>query len=128
MIFDYFFIKFYNGILKSSVPEYPRFGAGFFFGLFINLNIIAISGVLSKLDILPFIYSNKIIATISTPVLVVIVFLIYNKSRVENIKSKFAKDEFRPQKKKINIIFVLYVVLSILANCILPWWKPGYLP
>ena len=128
MIFDYFFFKFYNGILKSSVPEFPRFGASFFFGLFINLNIFEISGVLSKLDILPFIYNNKTIAWISTPIMVVITLLIYNKSRFETIKLKFSEEDFRPKKKKLNIIFILYIVLTILLFFTLPWWKSGYLP
>ncbi len=128
MIFDYFFLKFYNGILKSSIPEHPRFYTSLVFGLFTNFTIFEVSGILSKLDILPFLYHNKTIAWISTPIIVTIVFLIYNKNRIEAIKLKFTKEEFKPKKKKFNIIFVLYIVLTILAAFILPLYKPGYLP
>ena len=129
MIFDYFFFKFYQGILKSSVPELPRFGASLVFGLLINLSVFEISMVLAKLDILPFIYpDNKTIQYLSTPFVVAIVFLIYNNSRIDAIKLKFAEDEFKPMKRKLNIAFTLWIVLTILVIFIIPWWKPGYLP
>jgi len=128
MIFSFFFLKFYNGILKSSVPDHPRFGASLLFGLFANLNIFEISSVLSKLNILPFIYSNKTIATISTPIIVAIIFLLYKNSRIESIKTKIAEEEFKPKKKTLNIAFILYLVFTILIFVTLPWWKPGYLP
>ena len=128
MIFDYFFLKFYNGILKSSL-DFPRFGASLTFGLLVNLNIFETSMVLAKLDILPFIYpDNKPILYISTPVIAAILFLLYNKNRIEAIKLKFSKDELKPMKRKLNIAFILYIVLSIVSVFILAWWKPGYLP
>ena len=128
MIFDYFFLKFYNGILKSSL-DFPRFGASLTFGLLVNVNIVEISIVLAKLDILPFLYpDNKPILYISTPIIATVIFLGYNKNRIEAIKLKFTKDELKPMKRKLNIAFTLYIVLSILAIFILAWWKPGYLP
>ena len=76
MIFDYFFLKFYNFSLKSSLPEIPRHVASFLFGLFINLNLVEISAFLAKLDILPFIYpiDDKTIAFLSTPIIVPLSF------------------------------------------------------
>jgi len=128
MIFDYFFFKFYNGILKSSL-DFPRFGASLTFGLLVNVNIFEINMVLAKLDIFPFIYpDNKPILYMSTPIIAAVIFLLYNKNRIEAIKSKFSKDEFKPMKRKLNFAFVLYLVLSILAVYIIAWWKPGYLP
>jgi len=127
MIFDYFFLKFYNGILKSSAPEWPRFGASLFFGLFINLNLLIVNGILSKLDILPFLYNDKTIAYMSTPIIATIIFLVYNKSKIDAIKLKFSAEEFKSKKKKLNVVFVFYLVFSILANLILVWYKPGYL-
>jgi hypothetical protein len=127
MIFDYFFFKFYKGILKSSVPEFPRFGASLFFGLHISLNILMLSAILAKLDILQCIY-NKTIAYMSTPVIAAVIFLVYNNTRIEVIKLKFAEDAFQPKKKKLNIIFVLYVVFTSLSIYLVAFWKPGYLP
>ena len=127
MIFDYFFFKFYNWILKTSIPEYPGFMASCFLGGIIMINMIMLNVLLAKLDILPFMY-NEIIYIIGLTVTVAIVFLIYNKSRIEVIKSKFAEDEFKPKKRTFNIIFVLFLVLTILAIFIVPSYKPGYLP
>jgi len=42
MIFDYFFLKFYYGCLKSGTPEFPRFGPSFSFGVLLVLNILNI--------------------------------------------------------------------------------------
>jgi len=127
MIFDFFFLKFYNGILKSSIPETPRFGASFFFGLFINVNILLLNMLLSKLNILPYVY-NKMVTTICLFIIVSILFLIYKKSRIEAIKLNFSEENFKSKKKKWNVIFTLYVVFTILAVFILPFYKPGYLP
>ena len=130
MIFDYFFFKLYNHYLNSKVPEYPRFLASTTFGLFLNFNLLDINTILAKSDILPFIYhfDDKIFAYLSTPVIATILFLIYNKNRIEVLKLKFAEEEFNPRKKKLNIIFALYIVLTILSFFVLPWWKPGYMP
>jgi len=53
MIFDYFFLKFYKGILKSSAPEFPRFMASLFLGCLVILDILHIDSLLAKLDIMP---------------------------------------------------------------------------
>jgi len=130
MIFDYFFLMFYNRSLKSSLPEIPRHVASFLFGLFININLIEVSVFLAIFlgipGILP--YDNKTIAYLSTPVIAIIIFIIYNKRRIEAIKLKFSKDEFQPMRKKLNIVFTLYIVLTILIGPILAYCNPGNLP
>jgi len=131
MIFDYFFLKFYKGILKSSIPEFPRFVTSWIFGIFINLNLLILSCLLAKSDILPFLYSKTSI-TIQLFVLVLFIYLRYNKNRIALIKSKYATfttdDEFFLRKKKFNIAFILYVIATILSIFVVPWIKPGYLP
>jgi len=132
MIFDYFFLKFYKGILKSSIPELPRFMASVLFGLFINLNLFVVSGTLDKLDILPFLYSKTSIV-IQLCIFVIFIYLRYNKNRIGLIKSKFATfttdDEFFFKKNKLNVVFILYVVVSILTLFLVgAFFKPGYLP
>ena len=129
MIFDYFFLMFYNRGLKSSLPEIPRHVASFLFGLFININLIEVSAFLAILGIpgiLP--YDNKTIAYMSTPIIAIILFLIYNKNRIEAVKIKFSKDEFKPMKKKLNVVFTLYIILTIIAIPILAYCNPGNLP
>ena len=132
MIFDYFFLKFYKGILKSSIPEFPRFMASWIFGIFINMNLFVVSGTLAKLDILPLLYS-KISITIQLFILVLFIYLRYNKNRIELIKSRFVTfttdDEFFFKKNKLNVVFILYLVVSILTLFLVgAFFKPGYLP
>jgi len=131
MIFDYFFLKFYKGILKSSIPEFPRFVTSVLFGLFINLNLLIISAIFAKLDILLFLYS-KTSAIIQLCILIIFFYFRYNKNRIALIKSKYATfttdDEFFLRKKKLNIVFILYVVVTIISIFLVPFFKPGYLP
>ena len=130
MIFDYFFLKFYNYYANSKVREFSRFYASITFGLFINFNVIEISMILAKLDILPFIYplDDKKISGVSTLILATILFLLYNKKRIESTKSKFSEDKYKSCKKNLNLAFSLYIVLTILAFFIMIFWKPNYLP
>ena len=133
MIFDYFFLKFYKGILKSSIPELPRFMASVLFGLFIHLNLFLISGILAKLDILPFLYSSNTLIIIQLVIIIFLIYLRYNKNRIEVIKLRFATfvtdDEFFLRKKKLNIAFILYLVVTILSLFLVgAFFKPGYLP
>jgi len=120
MIFDYFFLKFYKGILKSSIPELPRFMASVLFGLFIHLNLFLISGTLAKLDILPFLYSSNTLIIIQLVIIIFLIYLRYNKNRIALIKSEFVTfttdEEFFFKKNKLNVAFILYVVLTILST------------
>ena len=67
-------------------------------------------------------------AGIATIIIAAIVFIIYKKSRIEAIKLKFAEDKFKPKKKVWNIMFILYLVFTIVAFFALAFYKPGYLP
>ena len=58
----------------------------------------------------------------------IFMFLIYKNSRVEDIKLKFASDEFKSKKKILNILFVLYLVLTFILVFPVASYKPGYLP
>jgi len=128
MIFDYFFYKLYNIILKSGIPEFPRFYASIAFGLLINLNLFMVDTILSKQDVLSSIYNNNTVCYISTPVIAAIVFFVYNNRKIKMIKIKFAKDEFKYKKKKLDVVFILYAAFSLLFNLILACYKPGYIP
>ena len=126
MIFDYFFFKIYNAVLKSH-PEAPRFMASMLLGACISVNIFVTEIMLCKLDILSSsMYHNKIIQWISTPIIIIIVFFIYKKSRIEAIKLKFSEDRFIRKKKELSIIFVLYLVFTFLTLVTTPFYKPGY--
>ena len=126
MIFDYFFLKFYNGIMRNSIGV-PRFYASLVFGCIINVNILIIDTLLAKLDILPSLYDNTLIGT-GLVVLTALFFFRYTKSRMEAITAKFAEDDFQPKKKELNIMFVLFIVFTVLSAFIIPLYKPGYLP
>jgi len=126
MIFDYFFFKFYKIILKSGIPEFPRFYASLLLGGLINLNLLIFNTLLEKFDRVTYLFDN-IIAGISLSLIVAFIFIIYNNSRIEAIKLRFSAEEFQPKKKKLNILFVLYIVLTALAMFLVPLWEPGCL-
>ena len=127
MIFDYFFIKFYNGMLKSTIPEFPRFYASFLFGVLIVINLMTIDTIVCKLDILPFVF-NKPISIVCHLVITSIIYFRYKNSMVNALKFKFSDEAFKPKKETLNVMFVLFIVLTILAMFIVPLYKPGYLP
>ena len=127
MIIDYFYLKFYNGILKSSIPEFPRFMASLFFGCIVNIDILHINALLAKLDIMPYIL-DKTSILIGSIVISTLFFLRYNNTRFEAIRFRFTSSEFKPKKRKLNIFFILWLVITILASFLLPLYKPGYLP
>jgi len=86
-----------------------------------------ISGFLSKFDILPYIF-DKTTILISLATLVALIFLRYKNSRLETIKVIFTAEEFKQKKKTLNIIFVFYLVFTVLAMFLGPFYKPDYLP
>ena len=126
VVFDYFFLKLYNRIIKSDIG-FPRFYASVLLGGIININIILINTLLSKLDTLPYLF-NKTKIILCLIIIAIIIFFRYNKNRIETINLRFIDDYFSSKKKVLNIIFILYLMLTIIASLILPLWKPGYLP
>ena len=127
MIIDYFYLKFYNGILKSSIPEFPRFMASFVFGVLLSVNMLTLNALLAKIDILPYLF-DKSTSIGSLIIIVVIIYLRYKKSRTEAIILLFSAEEFKTKKKIFNIIFILWVTLSMPAVILVAFYKPGYLP
>jgi len=128
MIFDYFFLKLYNGTLKSSMPEFPRALPSLVLSLTIVVNLMIIDGFLAKLDILPSVFFHKYTVVISLIIMFIFLLLRYKNKRIAEIKIKFASDEFKPRKKILNIAFVLYLVLTYILVFLVASYKPGYLP
>ena len=126
MIFDYFFLKLYNGVIRASM-QFPRFGASLVLGCSVVYYLLAINALLAKSDFLPFVF-NKQIIVISIVIMIVSLILRYKDSRIEAMKLKFASDDFKPKKKILNILFVLYLVLALYIIIPISLYKPGYLP
>lgn len=127
MIFDYFFLKLYNRIIKSDIGL-PRFCASVLLGGVFFLNIMTIECLLAKLDILPAIFVNKTTTIIGGIIVTAIMYFIYNKNRIETIKLKVTKDDFKSKKKMLDIVFVSVIILTFIAMIFVPLYKPGYLP
>jgi len=127
MIFDYFFFKLYKIILKSGIPEFPRFYSSLLLGVLMILNLLIANTILEKFEIVSFMFNNNITAHISFFLIVSFNYFRYNNSRMEALKLRFSAEEFQPKKKKLNILFVLYIVITALAMFLVPLWEPGCL-
>jgi len=127
MIFDYFFLKLYNGVIKAQMP-FPRFGASLVLGGSIVFYFMIINGLSAKIDIIPFVFFNNYTIVISIIIMIVVVSLIYNNIRIEAIKLKFASDEYKPRKRILNVAFVLYLVFIYIFVILVASYKPGYCP
>jgi hypothetical protein len=125
MVFDYFFLKFYNWVSKYD-PEFSKLAASAFLGSLISLNLLVINGLLSKLGILPFIF-DKVIGAISIVILTAFIFLRFDKNRIEDVKLRFSSEKLKSKKRVLNVIFASYVVLTVLALFFGALYRPGYL-
>ena len=74
-MFDYLYYKLYQASLKSSLRDIPEFLAPIFLGGLISANILVISAFLSKIGLVPFLFSNSNQGGIFAFILIVITML-----------------------------------------------------
>lgn len=127
MIFKYLWYKLYRASLKSSLKEVPILFSGALFGLLLNLNIITLSALLSKLNIMPFIYQRTYYGTIINIITIILSWAYFSGSRAQSIIYKFSK-ETNKQRIKGNIYVAIYIFISVLSIFGIIFYKPGYLP
>jgi len=83
---DYLFYKLYRAHEKGSLYDIAEYAAIINFGLLIWLNIFAINGFLTKLNLIPFFYSNGYQAGLAVAVFILIsCFYFFHKKRWKNI-------------------------------------------
>lgn len=122
-MFDYLYYKLYQASLKSSLRDIPEFLAPIFLGGLISANILVISAFLSKIGLVPFLFSNSNQGGIFAFILIVITMLYYNKSRYKPILIKYSQ-ESEKERIKGNIIVALYVIISFLLIFLVAFFRP----
>lgn len=121
---DYLYYKLYQASLKSSLNDIPAFLASIFLGGLISVNVLVISAYLSKIDVLPFLFSDSRQASIFCFCLVILLMLIYSKKRYRKIVKKYSKEDEK-QRIRGNIAVAVYVAISFLSIFAVAFFKPG---
>jgi hypothetical protein len=123
---DYLYYRVYKYYDKKSLNNMPSFFAVLFSGGLIGLNILVFLIFLAKINLLPFLFSNKSAGILSL-ICALISFVYYKKSRREIVFQKYST-ETNAQRIKGTIIIFIYILLSIGSIFIVAFFKPGYLP
>ena len=125
---DYLYYKLYKVMLKSSVKDIAEYMAAVAMGALFGINIVIVSALFAKLDLLPFIYKTSTMGGTSTGILIIFIGLYYiYEKRYEKVIVKY-RNENKRQSLKGNIIISLYVLISFISIFLVAFFKPGYLP
>lgn len=123
-MFNYLYYKLYRASLKSSLQDIPAFFTAILMGTLLSTNILVITMLLFKLEIIPLHYSSKNQASISTFLLIALIGLYYNKRRRLVIFQEYEK-ESENKRKRGNMVVTLYVALSFISIFAVAFFKPG---
>jgi NADH:ubiquinone oxidoreductase subunit 5 (subunit L)/multisubunit Na+/H+ antiporter MnhA subunit len=123
---NYLYYKLYRAALKSSVKDIPVIAAAAWFSALIAANVLVVSGFLSKIISLPFVFANPKQGGWFTGILIVLVMLYYKKDKRESILEKYSQ-ESNEERKKGNAIVAVYVALSFLLIFAVAFFRPGKL-
>jgi hypothetical protein len=123
---NYLYYKLYQATLKSSLAEIPEFLAPIFLGGLICNNFIMLNAFMSKLDLIPFLFANKVQASIFSIITIILIMLYYKKERYQPILKKYSK-ESEKERIKGNIIVAVYVTISFLSIFAVAFFRAGKL-
>lgn len=123
---NYLYYKLYQASLRSSLGNIPGFLASVFLGGVISVNIIVISAFLAKIELLPFLFSNKQQGGGFTLILIVLTMIYYGKKRIRAIIKKYSQ-ESNKQRIQGNIIVSIYIAISFLLIFAVAFFKSGKL-
>jgi hypothetical protein len=125
-MFNYLYYKLYQASLKSSLRDIPEFLAPVFLGGLVSANILVISAFLAKLDVLPFLFSNKAQGGVFALIIIVLAMFYYRKERYRLIIKKYSQENDK-ERIRGNVIVAIYVALSFLLIFAVAFFKPGKL-
>lgn len=125
-MFNYFYYKFYQASLKSSLRDIPEFLAPVLMGGLISANILVISALSAKLDMAPFLFANRTQGGLFATVVIIFTGLYYRKERSRLILEEYAQES---EKERIrgNFIVSVYVAVSFMSIFAVSFFKPGEL-
>ena len=106
--------------------DIAEFMAPVYLGGLIFANILVVNGFLTKMDILPFLFSNRYQAMLCSVLLIILAMLYYRKKQREAILEKYAQESNKARIRG-NIIVAVYVGISFLSIFAVAFFKPGKL-
>ena len=126
-MFNYLYYKLYRAAKQSSLHDTAEFTATIFLGGLIGANLFVINGFLAKVNMMPFLFSNKYQAGFFGFTCIVLTGIYYlGKKRYRLILKKYSQES---DNKRIrgNIIVAVYVAISFLLIFAVAFFKPGKL-
>jgi hypothetical protein len=125
-MFNYLYYKLYRASLKSSLKDVPHILAPIYFGGLISINILVIYLFLVKIDVLPFLFTNKKQGGIFTALMIVLAMLYYRKAKRTTLIDKYFQ-ESNKERKRGNAMVAVYVVVSFILIFAVAFFRPGKL-
>lgn len=122
----YLYYKLYQASLKSSLKDIPEFMSAVSFGGLISINLVMINMVLSKLSIMPFLFSSSEEGGVFAFIVIVLSMIYFNKKRIKLILDRYSQ-ESNKQRIRGNVFVAVYVGISFLLVFLVPLFKPGEL-
>lgn len=125
-MFDYLYYKIYQAVLKGSLRDIPRFVTPVFLAGLISINLLVLNAFLTKIDIVPFLFSNKIAAALLVLMLMLVALIYYRGYKSDSVLNKYSQ-EGRTERIRGNVIVWVYVILSFLLIYAVAFFRPGKL-
>jgi len=116
---NYLYYKLYRASLKSSLKDIPEFMTAVSFGGLININIMILNILLSKLNITSYIFSNSTEVGVFAFTSIALSMLYFNKKRIKWILEKYSQ-ESNKQRIRGNVFVTIYVGISFLLIFLVP--------
>src|SRR5690554_2646957 len=116
---NYLYYKLYRASLKSSLKDIPEFMTAVSFGGLININIMILNILLSKLNITSYIFSNSTEVGVFAFTSIALSMLYFNKKRFKWILEKYSQ-ESNKQRIRGNVFVTIYVGISFLLIFLVP--------
>lgn len=114
-MFNYLYYKLYRAAKQSSLHDTAEFTATIFLGGLIGANLFVINGVLAKINVIPFLFSNTLQASLFgfTSIVLTSIYFLTNK-RYKSILKKYSQENDR-ERIRGNIIVAIYAAISFLS-------------
>ena len=126
-ILDYLYYKIYRANLIGSARDIAEYATPLYIGILLFTNFFVLGDFLRKIDLLPFFLLNKKQAIIFMVFFLGVTNILYlYKRRYKKIISKY-EVESEIQRKRGNLIVLLYVIISFLLIFVIGLYKPGKL-
>lgn len=123
---NYIYYKLYQAVLKSSLNDIPEFIAPVSLGALLSANFLVLNAFLAKIDMMPFLFSNKYQGGLSSFLFIILCLYSFREEKRKSIISKYF-DESKSERIKGNLMVAAYVSISFLSIFLVAFFRPGKL-